>query len=46
MYRSYDASSQSYRSMAIYSMAAVLYLAICLPLSGFAKALEKRRASR
>lgn len=46
MYRSYDASSQSYRSMAIYSMAAVLYLAICLPLSGFVKALEKRRASR
>lgn len=46
MYRSYDASSQSYRSMAIYSMAAVLYLVICLPLSGFAKALEKRRASR
>jgi His/Glu/Gln/Arg/opine family amino acid ABC transporter permease subunit len=46
MYRSYDASSQSYRSMAIYSMAAVLYLAICLHLSGFAKALEKRRASR
>ncbi len=46
MYRSYDASSQSYRSMAIYSMAAILYLAICLPLSGFAKALEKRKASR
>lgn len=46
MYRSYDASSQSYRSMAIYSMAAILYLAICLPLSAFAKALEKRKASR
>lgn len=46
MYRSYDASSQSFRSMAIYSMAAVVYLAICLPLSGFARVLERRRAAR
>ncbi|PLP55649.1 amino acid ABC transporter permease [Mesorhizobium loti] len=46
MYRSYDASSQSFRSMAIYSMAAIIYLAVCLPLSGFARALERRRASR
>lgn len=46
MYRSYDASSQSFKSMAIYSMAAIIYLAICLPLSGFARVLERRRAVR
>ena len=46
MYRSYDASSQSYRSMAIYSMAAILYLAICLPLSRVAKRLERKRAAQ
>lgn len=45
MYRSYDASSQSFRSMAIYSMAAIIYLAICLPLSRFAKSLEKRKVA-
>lgn len=45
MYRSYDASSQSFRSMAIYSMAAIIYLAICLPLSRFARSLEKRKVA-
>lgn len=45
MYRSYDASSQSFRSMEIYSMAAIIYLAICLPLSRVAKSLENRKGS-
>lgn len=42
MYRSYDAASQSFRSMEIYAMAGVLYLAICLPLSQLATALERK----
>lgn len=46
MYRSYDAASQSFRSLEIYAMAGVIYVAICLPLAQFAKALERRRAPR
>lgn len=46
MYRSYDAASQSFRSLEIYVMAGVIYLAICLPLSQLARALERRRAPR
>ncbi|MGJ4860394.1 amino acid ABC transporter permease [Labrys sp. KB_33_2] len=46
MYRSYDAASQSFRSLEIYVMAGVIYVAICLPLSQLAKALERRKAPR
>lgn len=46
MYRSYDAASQSFRSLEIYAMAGVIYIAICLPLSQFAQNLERRRAPR
>jgi His/Glu/Gln/Arg/opine family amino acid ABC transporter permease subunit len=46
MYRSYDAASQSFRSMEIYSMAGVIYLAICYPLSRVAKHLESKRPPR
>jgi polar amino acid transport system permease protein len=46
MYRSYDAASQSFRSLEIYAMAGVIYVAICLPLAQLAKALERRRAPR
>ncbi|RON51813.1 amino acid ABC transporter permease [Pseudomonas frederiksbergensis] len=43
MYRSYDAASQSFRSMEIYAMAGILYIAICYPLSRLATYLERRR---
>lgn len=46
MYRSYDAASQSFRSMEIYLMAGIIYMAICLPLSQLAQAFERRRAPR
>lgn len=46
MYRSYDAASQSFRSMEIYSMAGIIYLAICYPLSRVAKHLESKRPPR
>lgn len=46
MYRSYDAASQSFRSLEIYAMAGVIYIVICLPLSQFAQIFERRRASR
>ncbi|MGH8811178.1 MAG: amino acid ABC transporter permease [Advenella sp.] len=42
MYRSYDAATQSYRSLAVYMMAGVIYLAICIPLSRLAKRLERK----
>jgi polar amino acid transport system permease protein len=46
MYRSYDAASQSFRSMEIYLMAGLIYMAICLPLSQLAQAFERRKAPR
>jgi His/Glu/Gln/Arg/opine family amino acid ABC transporter permease subunit len=46
MYRSYDAASQSFRSLQIYAMAGIIYVAICLPLAQLAKALERRKAPR
>ncbi len=46
MYRSYDAASQSFRSLEIYAMAGIIYVAICLPLAQLAKALERRKAPR
>jgi polar amino acid transport system permease protein len=46
MYRSYDAASQSFRSMEIYLMAGVIYMVICLPLSQLAQAFERRKAPR
>lgn len=46
MYRSYDAASQSFRSLEIYAMAGVIYIVICLPLSQFAQSFERRRAPR
>jgi polar amino acid transport system permease protein len=46
MYRSYDAASQSFRSLEIYSMAGIIYVAICLPLSQLAKGLERRKVPR
>ncbi len=46
MYRSYDAASQSFRSLEIYVMAGIIYVAICLPLAQLAKALERRKAPR
>jgi len=46
MYRSYDAASQSFRSMEIYLMAGIIYMAICLPLSQLAQAFERRKAPR
>jgi His/Glu/Gln/Arg/opine family amino acid ABC transporter permease subunit len=46
MYRSYDAASQSFRSLEIYAMAGAIYVAICLPLSQLAQFLERRRAPR
>jgi ABC-type amino acid transport system permease subunit len=46
MYRSYDAASQSFRSIEIYAMAGAIYVAICLPLSQLAQVLERRRAPR
>lgn len=42
MYRSYDAATQSYRSLAVYCMAGVIYLCICIPLSRLAKRLERK----
>jgi polar amino acid transport system permease protein len=46
MYRSYDAASQSFRSLEIYAMAGVIYIVICLPLSQIAQIFERRRAPR
>lgn len=46
MYRSYDVASQTYRSMEIYAVAGMIYLAMCYPLSLLAKRLERRRAPR
>ena len=46
MYRSYDVASQTFRSMEIYAVAGVIYLAMCYPLSRLARRLERRRAPR
>jgi His/Glu/Gln/Arg/opine family amino acid ABC transporter permease subunit len=46
MYRSYDVASQTFRSMEVYVMAGVIYLAVCLPLSGLVRALDRRQAPR
>jgi ABC-type amino acid transport system permease subunit len=46
MYRSYDVASQTFRSMEVYVMAGVIYLAVCLPLSRLVRALERRQAPR
>lgn len=46
MYRSYDAASQSFRSLEIYAMAGIIYIAICLPLSQLAQSFERRGAPR
>lgn len=46
MYRAYDAANQSFRSMEIYAMAGVIYLAMCYPLSRLARWLERRRPPR
>ena len=44
MYRSYDVASQTFRSMDIYAIAGVIYLAMCFPLSRLARRLERRNA--
>jgi polar amino acid transport system permease protein len=46
MYRSYDVASQTFRSMEVYAMAGIIYLALCLPLSRLVKALERRQPPR
>jgi His/Glu/Gln/Arg/opine family amino acid ABC transporter permease subunit len=42
MYRSYDVASQTFRSMDIYVIAGLIYLAMCFPLSRLARRLERR----
>ena len=44
MYRSYDVASQTFRSLEVYALAGVIYLAICYPLSRAARWLERRTA--
>ena len=46
MYRSYDVASQTFRSMEIYAIAGVIYLAMCLPLSQLVRRLERWAAPR
>ena len=43
MYRSYDVSSQTFRSMEVFTIAGLIYLAICYPLSRGVKYLERFR---
>ena len=43
MYRSYDVSSQTFRSMEVFMIAGVIYLAICYPLGRGVKYLERFR---
>jgi His/Glu/Gln/Arg/opine family amino acid ABC transporter permease subunit len=43
MYRAYDVSSQTFRSMEVFSIAGMIYLAICFPLSRAVKYLERFR---
>ena len=43
MYRSYDVSSQTFRSMEVFTIAGVIYLAICYPLGRAVKYLERFR---
>jgi His/Glu/Gln/Arg/opine family amino acid ABC transporter permease subunit len=43
MYQSYNVASQTYRSMEVYALAAIIYFGLCFPLSRFAKWLEKLR---
>jgi len=42
MYRSYDVASQTFRSMEVYSIAGIIYLCLCVPLSFLVRRLEKR----
>jgi ABC-type amino acid transport system permease subunit len=44
MYRAYDVASQTFRSMEVYVLAGIIYLAICFPLSRLARRLERRGA--
>ena len=46
MYRAFDVASQTFRSMEIYSVAGVIYLAFCVPLSLLVRRLERRGAAR
>lgn len=46
MYRSYDAASQSFRSLEIYAMAGAIYLLMCYPLSRLVHRLERRGPPR
>lgn len=46
MYRSYDVASQTFRSMEVYSIAGVIYLTFCVPLSLLVRKLERRGAAR
>ncbi|MFL5260524.1 MAG: amino acid ABC transporter permease [Hyphomicrobiales bacterium] len=46
MYRSYDVASQTFRSMDIYVVAGLIYLAICFPLSRLSRWLELKRPPR
>jgi His/Glu/Gln/Arg/opine family amino acid ABC transporter permease subunit len=46
MYRAYDVASQTFRSMDVYVIAGIIYLAICFPLSRLARRLERRAAAR
>lgn len=42
MYRAYDVASQTFRSMEVYAIAGVIYLAFCVPLSFLVRRLERR----
>ena len=46
MYRSYDVASQTFRSMEVYSIAGVIYLSLCVPLSFLVRRLERRDNAR
>ncbi len=46
MYRSYDVASQTFRSMEVYSIAGIIYLCLCVPLSFLVRRLERRGRDR
>ncbi len=46
MYRSYDVSSQTFRSLEVFTLAGIVYLVICYPLGRLVKYLERFRAPR
>ena len=46
MYRSYDVASQTFRSMEVYSIAGLIYLILCVPLSFLVRRLERRENAR